>query len=117
MTPVRFWFWLVFCVGGWSLSIFGPRDLRWLGFLMAIGIAPGFAIARNQFGQKVGKWEVGVLAGLLVILVVAIAMPLWFHNSWSVDSPAARFVGTTVVALIVGGNAWRTFRRVDRDAA
>ena len=116
MTQRRFWWWSGFWVVGWALWLFGPRDTRWLGWTIAFGVAPWFAITRDQFGQKVTKAQIIGLLVLLVVLAAAIALPLWFHVNWPIESRSARFACAITVVLGLVVNARRTFR-VDRREA
>jgi uncharacterized membrane protein len=117
MTPARFWWWSGFWIVGWTLWLFGPRDFKWLGFMMGVLVAPWFAITRNQFGREVTRGQIVLLACLVVILVLAVAIPSWFHVRWSMDSWSARLVCLVVLVLGVVVNARRTFRGLNGHAA
>jgi|SRR5215831_3235951 len=117
MTRTRFWWWLTFWVGGLALWLFGPRDLRWLGWLSSIGIAPWFAITREQFGKKVTRGQLALLAVLLLALLLTVVAPGLFQSKWSTDPSSTRVVVAVVAALGVVLNARRTFGRATQHAA
>jgi hypothetical protein len=117
MTTRRFCGWVTFWVVGWALLLWNPRGLRWVGYMLALGIAPWFMITRDQFGKKVTKGQIVLLAGLAVILVLAIAVPSLFHVKWSNDSLSARVAYAVTAVLGIAINARRTFGRVNRRAA
>jgi hypothetical protein len=113
MTPTRFWWWSVFWSAGWTLWISGPRHLRFLGWIMALAIAPWF-LPRGESSGKVTRGQIVLLVVVLLILAAAIALPFWVHVNWSMESLSARIACMGAVVLGLGINAWRTFGRAGR---